>query len=838
MRFSKTMGVILPIFIILLFQQCFINQQDERSGYKDWETKLKSTPENEKRVDILNKLAYMYTYIDIDKGEKFAQEAQELTKGLNYIRGEADSLNNLGLIEYVKSNFKKANECFSDALKLSKQENYISGILMANIGIGRCHYMMGEYDSALDKFILTKIMCEIDEQLYKRQLAFCYYGIGALYYFENEVEFFPKQISYLKQSLNIREKIDDDYALTTTYYALGQMYLKEYLKKDEKIERVEYYFNKCEKLRNGIDDEYNRANLIEGRADILVKEKKDDKAEIYAKAEKEYKESMSIFEKFKARYQVAELRIRLGHLYLKWGKREKAKHEFQEAYRIATRNYCFIPRKKAVKYLADNFRESEIEIDGFADVQKEINDKINRNKMTQLKVISELESSRRNRLYLIAAASVLTVLILFVSVSHALHRKNLNILKKLNKIGKIITSGQSPKEVYDSVTKYVKELMIADVFLIYLLDESLNRLVYAGGKEGKEERMSNANRYFELTDTNRPGVKVFLNRKGKVYKNYPKEYLKEFGVTPPKPRVGETYKSHIFLPLLVDIPEKSGQKALGYITVQSSKKNSYRAFHENILRNVVGYAAIALENVRIIQEKEKALEKEKILNTHKDDYIHTVSHAYKTPLSIINNCAENLRDYLPKMSHKDIQKHFERIFSNISYIQDLVDDLLSFGEVFEPEQSNLNLLVKEVIDRILKNVGTSHPIEYLQPESPIVLMLSKKLMERVISEILVNAINYSDEGSTILVELKKEPFQAVLIFKDEGRGIHPEDLKIICERFHRGRNVKNIKGTGLGLTLVNRYIDLHKGKVLIQSELDKGTTVTIRLPLESPKKNS
>lgn len=226
----------------------------------------------------------------------------------------------------------------------------------------------------------------------------------------------------------------------------------------------------------------------------------------------------------------------------------------------------------------------------------------------------------------------------------------------------------------------------------------------------------------------------------------------------------------------------------------------------------------------------EALEKEKEISDHKDDLMHTVAHQYKTPLSIIDSSTQILTDYLPQLSKKEIDGHANKILSNIEKMTNLIDQLLKFGKKFTPAYYDLHTICRNFIEEIKSNEGIKHIIEFKSSGDCEKVKMDKELMNIMLSNLVVNSIKYSPEGSKIIVELQCDEKYAAIKVLDNGIGIPEDYLKIPFERFHRGSNVKNVPGTGLGLAIVKRYTELHSGDLSIESQLNSGTTVTIRIP--------
>ena len=109
--------------------------------------------------------------------------------------------------------------------------------------------------------------------------------------------------------------------------------------------------------------------------------------------------------------------------------------------------------------------------------------------------------------------------------------------------------------------------------------------------------------------------------------------------------------------------------------------------------------------------------------------------------------------------------------------------------------------------------------------------LDLSLVRNILINLISNAIKFSSEGATIWVSSSCENNMVVLTIKDQGLGIPDEDMKHLFERFFRGKNVLNIPGTGLGLHIVSKYIELMDGTISVASEIEKGTIFTIKFNL-------
>lgn len=243
------------------------------------------------------------------------------------------------------------------------------------------------------------------------------------------------------------------------------------------------------------------------------------------------------------------------------------------------------------------------------------------------------------------------------------------------------------------------------------------------------------------------------------------------------------------------------------------------------------------------EELRKMLEKERKLSELKSRIITTISHEYRTPLTIIISSAEFLEKYSHKITPDRMLIHLKRIQSSSKHLADLVNDVLFMGQAeadrlkFNPAPLNLEEFCREIIDEMRFN------IQSIQNQAGIIFLtkgrctqacLDEKQLRQILINLLSNAIKYSPQGGTIRFNLECENGVAVLRIEDEGIGIPTEDVSQLFESFHRASNVETIPGTGLGLAIVKKCVDSHQGQITVDSVVDGGTTFTVTLPLKPP----
>jgi PAS domain S-box-containing protein len=235
-------------------------------------------------------------------------------------------------------------------------------------------------------------------------------------------------------------------------------------------------------------------------------------------------------------------------------------------------------------------------------------------------------------------------------------------------------------------------------------------------------------------------------------------------------------------------------------------------------------------------ELERALSKEKELSDLKSRFVSMASHEFRTPLSTILSSASLVAKYTHTEEQDKRDKHIQRIRSAVSNLTDILNEFLSIGKIEEGRiQANFSsfnireqvMLVANEMQSILKP-GQQIRIRH---EGPVTVNLDLSLLRNVFINLISNASKFSSENTTIDVETEVNEKQILISVRDHGIGISEEDKKHLFERFFRGTNVTNIQGTGLGLHIVSKYVELMNGRIEAHSELEKGTTFLIRFDI-------
>ena len=227
---------------------------------------------------------------------------------------------------------------------------------------------------------------------------------------------------------------------------------------------------------------------------------------------------------------------------------------------------------------------------------------------------------------------------------------------------------------------------------------------------------------------------------------------------------------------------------------------------------------------------------ERELNELRTQFITMTSHEFRTPLTTILSSSELLEHCRNKWSEEKKLNHLHRIQAEVKSMAQLLDAVLTIGKadagklVFTPTLVDLISFCEDVVEELQLSDRYQHRINFTHLGNIDSGYLDINLLQRIITNLLTNAIKYSPENTTVNFSILCQKNQAILTIQDHGIGIPPKDLEKLFDAFHRASNVGNIQGTGLGLTIVQKCVQLHQGEIQMHSEVGVGTTFTITLP--------
>ncbi|MDP4261485.1 MAG: PAS domain-containing sensor histidine kinase [Bacteroidota bacterium] len=235
------------------------------------------------------------------------------------------------------------------------------------------------------------------------------------------------------------------------------------------------------------------------------------------------------------------------------------------------------------------------------------------------------------------------------------------------------------------------------------------------------------------------------------------------------------------------------------------------------------------------KELSEALDKERELNEIKSRFVSMASHEFRTPLSTILSSASLISKYPTTGENEKREKHIRRIKDSVNYLNELLEDFLSLGKLEEGKVSitistfSIKDFLADIVDEMKDLLKKGQEIK-LEWEGGEDFITDKRMLKNILLNLLSNATKFSGEDKNIWISVINKDHSLLVTVRDEGIGIPEGDLPYLFDTFFRGKNVSNIQGTGLGLPIIKRYLDLLKGEISVESRFNQGTTFSITLP--------
>lgn len=262
-------------------------------------------------------------------------------------------------------------------------------------------------------------------------------------------------------------------------------------------------------------------------------------------------------------------------------------------------------------------------------------------------------------------------------------------------------------------------------------------------------------------------------------------------------------------------------------------------------RDLITTVEIALSRHATESAIQSALDKEKEIHELKSRFVAVVSHEFRNPLNAILFSTELLQRYGDQLSDDKRTTYLQRIQLSVRRMNQLLNDVLLVGETeagklqYKPKPIDLVKFCQDIIEEEKLSQTSTCSITFTYEDTRLewsnldssLPCLDEKLVRHILTNLLSNAVKYSPQGRNISLELICTERNATFRVQDQGIGIPEVDQGQLFNSFHRASNVHAIPGTGLGLSIVKQCVDLHGGRIEVVSDIEKGTTFTVTLPL-------
>lgn len=276
-------------------------------------------------------------------------------------------------------------------------------------------------------------------------------------------------------------------------------------------------------------------------------------------------------------------------------------------------------------------------------------------------------------------------------------------------------------------------------------------------------------------------------------------------------------------------------RAIGVIRIYSAACEGWGKKEADFLMAIANEVAVAIANAMAYRKLEE-------IDRAKSQFVLTVTHELRAPVATVQSLLRVISGgYAGQVSSKQ-KELIERAERRILFLQQLIDDLLDLaaGKTEHIAEAPYPVVLNPLVDKV---VGQLRPVAeekaqdlrvHVSPQ-PLAVLATEDGMERILVNLVGNALKYTPTGGSIEVTLDQKDGEAVLIVSDTGIGIPEEALPHLFEEFFRAENAKAIEreGTGLGLSIVKSLVDRYGGRIAVSSRLGQGSTFTVHLPLLS-----
>jgi len=298
------------------------------------------------------------------------------------------------------------------------------------------------------------------------------------------------------------------------------------------------------------------------------------------------------------------------------------------------------------------------------------------------------------------------------------------------------------------------------------------------------------------------------------------------------------------LKALLAVPLLREDRVLGALLVVRKTAGEFPPGTVELLGTFAAQSALAIHNARLFRELEEKGRELAQANQHKSEFLANMSHELRTPLNAVIGFSEVLAEKMFGELNEKQSEYVDDIHSSGRHLLSLINDILDLAKV-EAGRMELDLTtfgIRQALGNALTLVSERAARRGITLQSEIDESLGdmtgdERKVKQILLNLLSNAIKFTPEGGRVTLSARGADSSVVIAVRDTGVGICAEDQERIFEEFRQVGNdyARKVEGTGLGLTLTRRFVELHGGEIVVESELGRGSEFRITLPLEPPE---
>jgi GAF domain-containing protein len=405
-------------------------------------------------------------------------------------------------------------------------------------------------------------------------------------------------------------------------------------------------------------------------------------------------------------------------------------------------------------------------------------------------------------------------------------------LKALGEVGQAVSSTLDLQTVLSTIVGRAVQLSGTDCGIIYEFDEPTQEFHLRASYQ-MEEELVQAYQATPLRFGQGATGRAAETRVPYQIADLREEHeLATRGMRPLLFRLG--YQSLLAVPLLFE------QKIMGALTIYRRQTGTFASEVVNLLQTFATQSVLAIQNARLFREIEDKSRELEAANRHKSEFLANVSHELRTPLNAIIGFSEVLGERLFGELNEKQAEYTDDILSSGRHLLSLINDILDLSKI-EAGRMELELTTFHLPDAIenalllVRERANRHGIKLGRVIDNGIgdVTGDERKVKQVLVNLLSNAVKFTPEGGQIKVEAMTGDSSIIISVSDTGIGIAPQDHEAIFEEFRQvGTSyAQKREGTGLGLSLTRKFVEMHGGKIWVESELGKGSKFTFTLPI-------
>jgi signal transduction histidine kinase len=404
-------------------------------------------------------------------------------------------------------------------------------------------------------------------------------------------------------------------------------------------------------------------------------------------------------------------------------------------------------------------------------------------------------------------------------------------LKALGEVGQAVSSTLDLQTVLSTIVRHAVQLSGTDCGIIYEYDEATEEF-HLRASYRMEEKLVEVYRTTPIRLGQGATGRAAATRAPVQVVDLLSE--RELAVTRIRPMLAQLgYQSLLAVPLLFE------DHIMGALTVYRREAGSFAPEVVNLLQTFATQSALAIQNARLYREIEDKSRQIEAANRHKSEFLANMSHELRTPLNAIIGFSEVLGERMFGELNEKQAEYTEDILSSGRHLLSLINEILDLSKVeagrMELEVATFDLpLAIDNARTFVRERATKHGInlDVTIDERLGDFVGDERKIKQILLNLLSNAVKFTPEGGRIGIKARQVDGSVEISVSDTGIGISPEDQAKIFEEFRQVGSdyAHKTEGTGLGLTLAKKFVELHGGKIWVESEVGKGSTFSFTLP--------